>query len=279
MKILPFQIPKPTNDALIYQEDYEFEFYNQLHQHEEIQLSYIAQGEGTLLVGDSLISYSQGEVFAIDANLPHVFLSSKDATSKSLMLSLFFTRNSFGKNFFELEETSETRTFFDRLKNGFKIEASKEDVSDLFLNLKHQNKMQRFIALLEIVRRMSHSEKSILSNQVFEKRFSVNEGQRMREVMDFTLKYYNNDIRTETIANIAHMTPNAFCKYFKKRTKKTYTQFLNEIRIEKACQLLKETEGLIAEIGFSTGFRNLSNFNRKFREIKGMTPSHFRAQD
>tara|TARA_Y100000034_G_scaffold134927_1_gene204904 strand:+ start:81227 stop:82066 length:840 start_codon:yes stop_codon:yes gene_type:complete len=278
VKILPFQIPKPTNDALIYQEDHELEFYNQLHQHEEIQLSFIAQGEGTLLVGDSLTSYSKGDVFAIDSNLPHVFLSAKEATSKSLMLSLFFTRNSFGKGFFELEETHETRDFFDGLKNGFKIEASKEEVSDLFLNLKHQSKMQRFIALLEIVRRMSHAKKSILSSQIFEKRFSANEGKRMRDVMDFTLHNFNKDIRTETIADIAYMTPNAFCKYFKKRTNKTYNQFLNEIRIEKACQLLNGTDGLIAEIGFATGFRNLSNFNRKFKEIKGLTPSAYRAQ-
>ncbi len=278
MKILPFQIPKPTNDALIYQEDHEFEFYNQLHQHEEIQLSFVAEGEGTLLVGDSLTTYTTGDIFAIEGNLPHVFLSSKEASEKSLMLTLFFTRNSFGKDFFELEETSETHSFFDRLKNGFKIESNKAILAQLFLSLKEQSKMQRFISLLEIIRSMSNSETSILSNKVFDKRFSVNEGKRMREVMDFTLNHYHKDIRTETIASIAHMTPNAFCKYFKKRTNKTYNQFLNEIRVEKACLLLKSTEGLVADIGFTTGFRNLSNFNRKFKEIKGLTPSQFRMQ-
>ena len=104
MKVLPFQIPKPTNDALIYQEDREIAFYDQLHQHEEIQLSYIVNGEGTLLVGDTISSYKSGDIFAIGSNLPHVFQSDSNLAEESVMLTLFFTKKSFGDDFFELEE-------------------------------------------------------------------------------------------------------------------------------------------------------------------------------
>ena len=98
----------------------------------------------------------------------------------------------------------------------------------------------------------------------------------MRNIMDYTFSNYQNEIRIDTISDIAHMTTNAFCKYFKKRTNKTYNQFLNELRIEKACQLLLIKDKLVSEVAFETGFPNLSNFNRKFKNIKGVTPSKFR---
>ena len=75
MKVLPFQIPKPEHDALIYQEDKEVVFYDKFHQHKEIQVSFIAAGEGTLIVGDTINYYKKGDVLAIGSNLPHVFKS------------------------------------------------------------------------------------------------------------------------------------------------------------------------------------------------------------
>lgn len=276
MKILPFQIPKPTNDALIYQEDHEIEFYNQLHQHEEIQLSFIAQGEGTLLVGDSLYSYQSGDVFAIGGNLPHVFLSASEGAQKSMMYSLFFTKESFGETFFNLEELKSTREFFKHIENGFQAFSKTKELASHFMSLNKKSKLQRFITLLEMIEILSKTKRRSLSNQLFKKRFSIHEGQRMRDVMDYTFSNYQHEIRIDTIANVAHMTTNAFCKYFKKRTNKTYNQFLNELRIEKSCQLLLIKDKLISEVAFETGFPNLSNFNRKFRHIKGMTPSDFR---
>lgn len=276
MKVFPFQIPKPTNDALIYQEDHEFEFYNQLHQHEEIQLSCIVKGEGTLLVGDSLHSYQSGDVFAIGGNLPHVFLSASGSAEKSVMYSLFFTKESFGEHFFDLEELQSTKGFFRTIDNGFQALSKTKNLANQFLSLQSKSRLQRFVSLLEIVEILSKSKKRNLSNQLFKKRFSTHEGQRMRDVMDFTFSNYQNEIRIDTISDIAHMTTNAFCKYFKKRTNKTYNQFLNELRIEKACQLLLIKDKLVSEIAFETGFPNLSNFNRKFKNIKGITPSKFR---
>lgn len=279
MKILPFQIPKPTNDALIYQEDHEIEFYNQLHQHEEIQLSFIAHGAGTLLVGDSLHSFLSGDVFAIGGNLPHVFLSASGSSQKSVMYSLFFTKESFGESFFNLEELKSTRGFFRNIKNGFQAISKTKELASLFFSLQSKSKLLRFVTLLEIIELLSKAKKKNLSNQLFEKRFSTNEGQRMRNVMDYTFSNYQNEIRIDTIANVAHMTTNAFCKYFKKRTNKTYNRFLNELRIEKSCQLLPIKDKLIAEVAFETGFPNLSNFNRNFKHIKGVTPTEFRNSD
>lgn len=126
MKVLPFKIPKPENKAFIYQEDLEV-FYDKLHQHEEIQISLIVNGEGTLVIGDSVTDYKPNDILVIGSHLPHVFKSETNPSSKSHMLSLFFTYRSFGEHFFELEELQELQSFFKRAAYGFKITSSKKE--------------------------------------------------------------------------------------------------------------------------------------------------------
>lgn len=176
MKVFPFQIPKPTNDALIYQEDHEFEFYNQLHQHEEIQLSCIVKGEGTLLVGDSLHSYQSGDVFAIGGNLPHVFLSASGSAEKSVMYSLFFTKESFGEHFFDLEELQSTKGFFRTIDNGFQALSKTKNLANQFLSLQSKSRLQRFVSLLEIVEILSKSKNVIYQINSLKSDFQLTKG-------------------------------------------------------------------------------------------------------
>lgn len=277
MKVLPFKIPKPEDDALIFQEDRELIFYNKLHQHEEIQISLIVKGEGTLIVGDTINYYEQGDILVIGGHLPHVFKSDLNATSNSHMLSLFFTRTSFGTTFFELEELQEISLFFNRAKNGFRITSSKETILALFFELKEASKFDRFILLLKLLKLISSSNYKSLSSFIYEKKYSDIEGKRIGDVFEYTMTNYQKDISLDAISEIATMTKNAFCKYFKKRTNKTYFQFLNELRIEYACKLLlANNEFSIAEIAFKSGFNNISNFNRQFKSIKDIRPSEYK---
>ncbi len=277
MKVLPFQIPKPTNDSLIYQEDHEYVFYDQLHQHEEIQLSFISNGSGTLIVGDRISRYQEGDVLVIDGNLPHVFKSDPNSDEKSLMLSLFFTPDGFGEGFFELAEMNEIKTFFRRIENGFRCLSHSTRLEQAFCRLKKESKLTQFTTFLQILKLISNARKEPLSSYVYKKQYSKNEGKRMRDVMSYTMEHFQESIRLETIAEVAAMTKNAFCKYFKKRTNKTYIQFLTELRVENACKLLREnSDSSISEIAFESGFVNLSNFNRQFKSLKGVSPSNFR---
>ncbi|WP_317124787.1 helix-turn-helix domain-containing protein [Aureibaculum luteum] len=99
----------------------------------------------------------------------------------------------------------------------------------------------------------------------------------MRNVFEFTMTHFNREVTLEKVATIANMTKNAFCKYFKKRTNKTYFQFLSELRIEHASKLLlSETNYSISEIAFESGFKNISNFNRQFKTIKNCSPSKYK---
>ncbi len=90
---------------------------------------------------------------------------------------------------------------------------------------------------------------------------------------------FNHVITLQLIAKIANMTTNAFCKYFKQRTNKTYFQLLSEVRIEYACKLLAKRKDIaVSEIALQSGFQNISNFNRKFKLVKKMTPSEYKNE-
>ena len=111
MKVLPFKVSKSENKALVYQEDYEYLLYDKFHQHEEIQISYVHEGEGTLLVGDTLTHFKKGEIIVLGSNLPHVFRSDTSKNIKSLILIFFFRKDAFGKDFFELDEFNNLKSF------------------------------------------------------------------------------------------------------------------------------------------------------------------------
>lgn len=278
MKVLPFQIPKPENDALVFQEDIELVFYDKLHQHDEIQVSLIAEGEGTLIVGDTINDYCKGDILVFGSNLPHVFKSTPKKDEKSHMITLFFTKDAFGDNFFLLEELRQVKPFFKTIENGFKLQSNLK-LDALFFSLKESSKLNRFIKLIEILREICKVDRKPLSSFVYEKKYSDIEGKRMRDIMEYTINNYSKDITLDSIAEVAAMTKNAFCKYFKKRTNKTYFRFLNELRIENACRLLSDNEDFsIAEIANKSGFNNISNFNRQFKALKVISPTEYKKQ-
>ncbi|PNQ75129.1 AraC family transcriptional regulator [Hanstruepera neustonica] len=273
MKVLPFKIPKPETHAFVFQIDKEVVFYDKLHQHEDIQISYILVGEGALVVGDTITHYKSGDIIVIGGNLPHVF-KSEPSTKQSHMLSIFFTKDAFGKTFFELPELSQTKPFFKRCKQGFKLTTNIRPVQERFLMFEKTSKIEQFILLLEIMKLASSAGYKSLSSFIYEKTYSDNEGKRMQDVVEYTMNNYKNNISLDSISEIANMTKNAFCKYFKKRTNKTYIQFLNELRIEQAQKLLQsDTDLSITEIAELCGFNNISHFNRQFKAIKKTSPS------
>ncbi len=277
MKVYPFKITKPNNNALIYQEDIEYIFYDKLHQHDEIQISFIEEGQGTLLIGNSITNYYSGDIFVIGGNIPHAFKSDRTFKRKSKMVSLFFTKSSFGNDFFLLSEFDKLSTFFSNSLHGFQVSSNKNDIIQLFKNLKKSSKFERFLIFLNQLKVISLSKKKLISNFIYSKHLSNSEGERMRKIFEYTIENAHQKISLKEISSIANMTKNAFCKFFKKRTNKTYISFLTELRIENACNILKTNNDLpISEVGFTVGFQNTSNFNRRFKELKKITPLMFR---
>ncbi len=269
MKVLPFKILKTREQNLLFQEDRDMILYELLHQHEEIQISLIEKGSGNLLVGDAFTSFNQGDVIIFGKNLPHVLKSEEPCS----MISIFFTKECFGKDFFNLPDLEEISTFLDQSDKGLLISSNLDQIKKLINQFGEASKLNRFQLFLTILDLISKSEKKQLSSFLYNKELSFNEGKRMSMVFDFLMKNIEKDVTLQEVADVAAMSKNAFCRYFKQRTNKTFFQFLIEIRIERACGLLlKNPDISITEVSELCGFKNLSNFNRKFKEIKLMSP-------
>lgn len=279
MKVLPFTIPKPKKDTLLLQIDKDAAFYALLHQHEELQISYIKEGEGALIVGDTVTYYKKGDIIVLGGNLPHVFKSDTSKGVSSHMISVFFTERSFGDGFFKIEELQSLQSFFRKATHGFRVLSNKKLIKSQIEGLFTASKLDRFIMFLQLLKAVNSAKYESLSFFVSEKKYNDIEGQRMSAVFEFTMNNFQKEITLTTIAAEAAMTKNAFCRYFKKRTNKTYVTFLNELRIEEACKLmLTNNERTIAEISELCGFQNISNFNKIFKHQKGKTPRVFRKE-
>jgi AraC-like DNA-binding protein len=278
MKVFPFKIPKSKPASLIYQEDRKLVFYDKLHQHEEIQISYIKKGEGTIIVGDTITAYQTGDVIILGSYLPHVFRSAVAAVKvTSVMQTIFFTKGAFGNDFFDLPEFKKLSSFFHAMQNGLILKAAKNELSVQFDLFKQADAYDRLALFLNLIRAIGQSKLAVLSRFVYDKPFTDVEGKRMRKVYEFVMNQYHTAVTLEKAAAEANMTKHAFCRYFKVRTNKTFFQFLIEIRIEQAASLLsKNSEWSVLEIAERCGFNNMSNFNRQFKAIKHLSPLQYR---
>lgn len=280
MKVFPFKIPKTHNENLIVQVDRGRTFYSQLHQHEEIQIAYINQGQGKLIISDSSHPYSDGDIFVIGSNIPHQFNSLKQMDESSHMISLFFTKKTFGNYFVEIPELETIHQFFHKSECGFKLLPNNNTIRELMLKISNADKFSRYILFLKIIKRICHCETLNLANFMDSKEISINNGGRMQTIFDYVMNNFQEDITLEQVSKLVYMTPNAFCRFFKQRTNKTFFNYLIELRIEYACQLLRNNPDIsIAQISDKSGFNSISNFNRKFKKLKKKTPSNYQYKN
>lgn len=275
MKVFPFTIPKKPKENIIVQEDVTKTFFDRLHLHAEIQISHIISGKGKLIVGNSISSYNEGDTFAIGSNVPHLFQSS-ESSEKSHMISLFFLPNAFGNDFFNLPEMENLKSFFKELKFGIAIINLESSLFKNITKIKSSNRILLFMQLIELLRRISNKKNTVLSEKQYLKRISNNHGTRLQVIFDYVIKNFNQNITLNEVAVMAHMSPNAFCRFFKQRCNKSFFTFVTEVRVAHACELLIEKNDLsIGEIAVKSGFNSISNFNKQFKAIQGLNPSKY----
>jgi AraC-like DNA-binding protein/quercetin dioxygenase-like cupin family protein len=275
MKVRPFKIAKPIDQSLVVQVDVAYSFYNQLHQHAEIQISCIVEGNGKLIVANSVHPFKKGDIFVIGGNTPHLFKSLPN-NRKSHMITLFLTPDSLGNDFFQIPELIEIKRFFTRSIGGLRIQSRKKSITHSMCRLPKAGKLQKFILFLKLINEINKADLLELTGFVPSKKISNIEGRRLQLVFDYTMNHFGQAITLSQVADLVHMTIPAFCRFFKQRTNKTYFEFLIELRIEHACQMLVHpNKTSIATISEGSGFSSISNFNRKFRKLKGMTPSAY----
>ncbi len=276
MKVLPFKIPKPFESTLVVQEDKVKIFYNQLHQHTEVQISHIVQGQGKLIVANSVNIFETGDIYIIGSNVPHLFQSIPNS-KLSHMITLFVTEESFGNDFLEIPELEDVKDFFSTTARGMCVLSKKKSIRKIMLEIPSANKLGVFIRFLKLIQKINGAKVKELTTFVPSKKIiSNNEGRRLQLVFDYAMNHFDKEIKLDHVASLVHMTTPAFCRFFKQSTNKTFFEFLIELRLEHACQLLSGKEKLsIAEISEASGFQSISNFNRKFKKNKMVSPSRY----
>lgn len=278
MKVLPFVIPKSPSENLVFQVDEEIRFYDKLHQHEEIQISYIERGTGKLVFMDGIHQYSSNDLFVIGSAIPHLFKSEDIGKTPSKMYTLFFTRYSFGENFFHLLELQDVRLFFDKAQHGFRVLEQQKELGQFIKGMEHKNRFDRFLGLLQLLSKLCDFTSEALSLTATGKVRSLDEGERLQRIFDLVIQNFHRPIPLEEVASLSHMTKNSFCRFFKKHTNKSFFDFLISYRVEHAClEMTKSKTHSIMEIAERCGFQSQSNFNRRFKELKGMTPTTYRS--
>lgn len=254
-------------------------FYNQWHYHPELELIHIIKGYGRQFVGDHIHHFKANDMILLGANLPHWFRSDEKFTRKQSRLQaeaiiVHFTPECFGAGFFSLPENKDLLRLFDRAQQGVRIKnQTRVAIAAYMEQLVAARKSERIILLMQILQAIASSRQTkTVCSKGLDFHYNEVEADRMNNIYQYIMKNFAREITLEQIAKVAHISPNSFCRYFKSRIKKTFSQFLMEVRIGHACKLLAETQKSIAEVCFDSGFNNFSNFNRHFKSITGTTP-------
>jgi AraC-like DNA-binding protein len=251
------------------------------HFHEEYELVF-CESFGKKFIGNSFSSYQEGEMALIGKNVPHLFKADNSfyedgSNSKASAVVIQFLEDFLGKPFFNSYEMTEMKQVLSLSMNGLLILGeTKFKIKQIMFQMLDEGKMERLNHLIEIFRLLSISaELQPLSVNIISG-VNISDSLKMHKVLEYALQKYKEDITIHEVAKLINLSDSAFCRYFKSRTQKSFLNFVIEMRLNEACKLLKETEKSIIDICYESGFKNLSNFNRLFRNKFKENPNTYR---
>lgn len=249
------------------------------HIHPEMELIYVNGGSGKRHIGNQLSYYKNGDLLLIGANLPHYGFTDRLTRNKSETI-VQMKEDFLGPDFFEVPEMRPVKKLLERSKMGIAFHGkTKKKVGTKMEKLPKYDPYDRLLKILAILKQLAHSEEyTVLNVDGFSMEIEPRDSQRINKVYDFVRENFQRQISLDEIADIVSMTEPAFCRYFKKISGKTFTQFVNEYRLVHASKLLSERPDNITDICFECGFNNFSHFNKLFKAFTGKSPSRYRNE-
>lgn len=281
-----FQKIEANIDHSFYVEHMKFRYFpNPLQFHPDVELLLVIRGTGTRIVGDSIERFSTGDLVLIGENVPHVWYSDekytqKDSSLTSEIIFVLFKKDVFGEPFWQLPESKNIGELIQLSQRGIKLRGNTQlEVASLMKSISKASGFKRIAILflmLEII--ASKKEFQLLTSPTVQEMINKSDSDRLNKVYKYAVNNYHQDLTLDKAAAIANLSVPAFCRYFKKRTNKTFIRFLNEIRIAHACRLLAEEELSVASICYTCGYTSVSYFIKKFKEITGHTPLTYKKK-
>lgn len=284
MKVLQFTIPVAHDKSVIADQFSLPYFYPYLHRHKETQLTWIQQGEGTLIAGNNMHPFEPGDVFLLGANLPHLFKSNpeyfENETEGAISaLSIFFNPDGILAALFDLPEMRAYKLFLNQHQQGFKVpNADIEKIIDKLTGLRDTNGGDQLVQFIQLMKELSGISEQLqpLSSYGNLPGITDSEGIRIGNIYNYIIQNYTQAITLDNVAKAAFMTSESFCRYFKKHTGNTFITFLNEVRVNEACKMLTANKSdSIASVAYKCGFKSITNFNRVFRSVTGNSPREY----
>ena len=253
------------------------------HYHPQFELLYVWKGAGIRFVGDSVSPFSPGDLVLVGPYVPHLWRNGvsyyqQGDTQEVKTLVLKFWKNFMGEDTFENPVFSGINDLLEQSKYGicFGMEIAL-DLHDMLAEMVIGSPAEQSIAMMNILWKLSETDhREVLSSTDMRQYTAVN-SQRIDTVLKYISDNYTQYISLKDVADVACMTTNSFCRFFKKMTNKSFTQFLNEVRVRNASRLLVQNEELsISEVCYMVGYQSITNFNRQFKQIMGSPPNQYR---
>jgi AraC-like DNA-binding protein len=257
---------------------------NKWHYHIEAELIHFKNGNGTQFIGDHIQNFKDGDVVLVGSNLPHYWrfdniYFKNDPEVYADVTVAHFREDFWGIGFLNLPENKNIRSVFEKAKRGICILGdTREKIAALLDQMLYTEGSRRVMLLIEALTLISESRIIPLASIGFDNDFKEAENDRINAIYEFTLANFKRSISTEEIAAVANISPHSFCRYFKSRTRKTYSQFINEIKVGHICKLLIEDKISIKQICFESGFRNFASFHKYFKQVTGKTPLQYQKK-
>ena len=252
------------------------------HFHPHYQLFTVIKGTGTRFIGDDIRHFEEGDTVFLGPNMPHLWRSDRNYFEKESQLQtegivVYFKEDFLGNDFFEKPEMFDIRSFLKNSERGLDLTGTLgvEMVSDL-KELLGLTGFEGISKLLNILHKLSvTNDYQYISSSNYTNTRKISETERMRIVHEYVLKHFKENINLSTVASLSNMTEAAFCRYFKSRTNKTFSDFVKEIRIGNACKILQDENKSISQTCYESGYNTVSNFNNQFKSLKGVSPLQY----
>jgi AraC-like DNA-binding protein len=252
------------------------------HFHPECQITLVLEGTGHRMVGDHIANFQAGDLVFVGPNLPHAWhhdpLRGSGRSTATLSIVVQFLQDFLGEPFLRIPEMDAVRRMIRRGALTFPARGSAHgEIVRLLEGLVQAQGLRRVVLLLEVLERLSETpEAQVLSSPEFQPTLNPYDQQRVGVACEYIHENLHRPVLREDLARLLHLSPDAFGRFFRSRTGKTLPNFVNELRVGRACRLLCETGRSITQIALACGFENISNFNRQFKKHTTRTPREHR---
>lgn len=249
------------------------------HCHAEYELVLVLQGKGKRFIGNHVSDYAEGQVDLLGLNLPHWYRK-EDPEATGSALVIHFREEFLGKDFCKIPEMQKVRLLFERSQMGIRFFGHiQQEAAQRIRTMPQLQGMDRLVCLLSILSALADATEYELCSSDRIAGQNGKDSDRLNKIFDYVMNNFKEEICSKEVANLAMMSYSAFCRYFKNRTKKNFSRFVNEIRIGHACKQLMESDTSISYVCYESGFNNMSNFNKQFKKIVKYTPHEFQQRN